>query len=119
VKFHIDAAAAKGYAFGFKAKTLFEARFTAQFDLAAGAEHALPGKSDGATQNSDDLTGSAGMSGSAGNGAISRDLSAGDAADGCQDGGVEGHQKYSSVDGVARRVIEPEGKAWARARCEP
>src|ERR1017187_10780051 len=41
---HVDTLAAKAYAFHFKPRALLEAGFVLEFDLAAGAHHALPGQ---------------------------------------------------------------------------
>ncbi len=71
MKFHVDAAAAKGDAFGFEAETLLKSRLAAEFDFSAGTENALPGQSDGPAQDADDLAGGAGMSSSTGDRAVS------------------------------------------------
>ena len=89
--FHVDAAAAEGDAFGFEAKALLKAGFSTQLDFTAGAENALPGESDGAAQDADDLAGGAGMSGSAGDSAIGRDFAPRDGANSGEDIGVERH----------------------------
>lgn len=100
--FHVDAAAAERNTFGFQAEALLKTRFPAQLDFAAGAEDALPGESDGSTQDADDLASGTGMSGGAGDGAIGRDFAARDQANSGENIGVQGHGGYCSVGGFVR-----------------
>lgn len=95
--FHIDAAAAEDDTFGFEAQALFKTRFATEFNCASGAKDALPGKSDGAAQDTDDLPSSTGVSGGTGDSAVSRNFAARDRADGGEDIGVERHRRYFSL----------------------
>jgi len=70
VTLHVDTAATEADAFGLQAEALFQAGFAAEFDLPTRAEDAVPGESDRAAQDADDLACRAGMSGSAGDGAV-------------------------------------------------
>jgi hypothetical protein len=101
VLFHVDAAAAERDAFGLEAEALLEGGFSTQLDFTAGAEDPLPREPDGAAQDADDLAGGAGMSGSAGDGTVSRDFAARDGANSGENIGVERHGEYFSVGGFA------------------
>jgi len=51
VGFHVHAASSEAHTFSFQAQTLFDGRVPTELDLAARAEHALPGQTDGASQD--------------------------------------------------------------------
>ena len=90
MKFHIDAASAEGYAFGFEAKALLDGGVTAKLDFSAGAEDTMPGQSDGAVQGPCYSTCGARMPGSAGHVSVRGNFPAGNSADRGQDVGLHG-----------------------------
>ena len=83
VRLHVYAPPAEAHAFGFQPQPLFNRGIPTQLDLAAGAEHALPGQSERSMQHSRYLPCAMGQSSRASHGPVGRNLSAWDFLDGC------------------------------------
>src|SRR5438034_8405927 len=75
VRLHIDSPAAEAYTFAFQPQPLFDGRISAQLNLAACAQNAMPGQSERTMENSDNLPRCPGISCPAGDSAVSRDFS--------------------------------------------
>ena len=73
---HIYTAAAKRNALRFEAKPLFNGRIAPQFNLAARAENALPGKPERTMKRASNLASATGKSRGTGDGAVGRNLAA-------------------------------------------
>jgi len=117
VTFHIDAAAAKGYALGFEAKTLLNGGIATQLDFSAGAEHALPRHSERAMEGPRNSPGRAGISCGASHFSIGRNFSAWDFANCSQDSGLHGDGHGTILSGCsarARFVACPEQLSQAK-----
>ena len=89
---HIDAAATESYPFSFETKALLDRRVAPQFDFTASAKHTLPGKAESTSQHADHLSRRSRMSSSTGDGAIGRNLTARNFANGGDDAGLHRHK---------------------------
>jgi hypothetical protein len=114
---HIYAAAAEDNAFAFEAKTLLDGGVAAQFDFSTGAEHAVPGESEGGAQNSDDLTRRSGMAGGAGYRSVGGDLAARDFADGGDDVALHVRGSHSAIHPA--RISHSEATETSSQRATP
>jgi hypothetical protein len=85
VAFHVDAPTPESNAFTFEAKALFNGVISAQLDLPARAQDAMPGQTNGSVQSPGHQSCAAAQTSGARNGAIGGDFAMRDGANEGQD----------------------------------
>lgn len=121
VEFHVDSLAAKLYVLHGEAKALFGCGVSAEFDLAASADDALPWQGDVAAQELCDRSMVEGIAGGCCDFAVSGDFSFRDGTNDAAEGGIaglvfaEGVLQDSSLE-ILRRDRASHGETVSKTR---
>jgi hypothetical protein len=117
MQLHIDSAAAKAHSLRLQAEALLGSRITAQFDLSAGTQHAMPGYIERIAQAARNLTRPVRESNRSAHRSVGRDLPARNQSDGgqnfCAHGGTGLDKRARSADEGVRATLNLCGYALA------
>lgn len=97
MELHVHTAAAESHALSFQTKTLLYGGIASEFDFSPGAQNPLPGEAEGAMQGPCDTPGGSGMAGGAGNGAVGRNFSPWDLADGGEYASLQARGTHKAI----------------------